>query len=128
VTYALPFVLRDLAAYHSRPCRRLSSTQLTHPDRLVSLFLGMDCELCLLSLKTPHTFILRRALTGGTDSIVRIWRTDQGGDQEPETASEATTDITSLAAAVRISVLENDLAIDQLHRMTAGYQEARTVM
>ncbi|KAL4254294.1 hypothetical protein ABKN59_002914 [Abortiporus biennis] len=36
--------------------------------------------------------------TGGSDSIVRIWRTDRGTDQEPETATASKNAITSLAA------------------------------
>ncbi|KAH9935365.1 uncharacterized protein B0H18DRAFT_975539 [Fomitopsis serialis] len=39
-----------------------------------------------------------RVYTGGTDSIVRIWRTDLGTDQEPDAAVEANEAITCLAA------------------------------
>ncbi|KAI0283622.1 hypothetical protein BGY98DRAFT_1093722 [Russula aff. rugulosa BPL654] len=37
--------------------------------------------------------------TGGDDCIVRLWKTDQGEDQEPPTAIEAGESITTLAAS-----------------------------
>ncbi|KAG1752912.1 hypothetical protein EDB19DRAFT_1670517 [Suillus lakei] len=39
------------------------------------------------------------AYTGGLDTLVRIWHTDQGEDQEPEAAYEANEGITAVAAA-----------------------------
>lgn len=45
----------------------------------------------------------RIAYTGGLDTLVRIWHTDQGEDQEPEAAYEADEGITTVAAAVRAS-------------------------
>jgi hypothetical protein len=39
--------------------------------------------------------------TGGDDCIVRLWKTDEGEDQEPPTAIEAGESITTLAASVR---------------------------
>lgn len=39
--------------------------------------------------------------TGGDDCIVRLWKTDQGEDQEPPTAIEAGESIMTLAASVR---------------------------
>ncbi|KAG2756173.1 hypothetical protein P692DRAFT_20826324 [Suillus brevipes Sb2] len=39
------------------------------------------------------------AYTGGLDTLVRIWHTDQGEDQEPEAAYEADEGITAVAAA-----------------------------
>jgi hypothetical protein len=42
--------------------------------------------------------------TGGDDCIVRLWKTDQGEDQEPPTAIEAGESIMTLAASVRFSL------------------------
>jgi chromosome transmission fidelity protein 4 len=39
------------------------------------------------------------AYTGGSDTLVRIWRTDQGADQEPEISTDASEGITSLSAS-----------------------------
>ncbi|KAG2126320.1 hypothetical protein DEU56DRAFT_717500, partial [Suillus clintonianus] len=39
------------------------------------------------------------AYTGGLDTLVRIWHTDEGEDQEPGTAYEADEGITTVAAA-----------------------------
>ncbi|KAI0930326.1 hypothetical protein AcW1_009052 [Taiwanofungus camphoratus] len=39
-----------------------------------------------------------RVYTGGADTLVRIWRTDLGADQEPDAAVEASEGITSVAA------------------------------
>ncbi|KAJ8597474.1 WD40 repeat-like protein [Rhizopogon salebrosus TDB-379] len=39
------------------------------------------------------------AYTGGLDTLVRIWHTDEGEDQEPEAAYEADEGITAVAAA-----------------------------
>ena len=39
--------------------------------------------------------------TGGDDCIVRLWKTDEGEDQEPPTAIEAGESIMTLAASVR---------------------------
>ncbi|OBZ68085.1 Minichromosome loss protein 1 [Grifola frondosa] len=38
-----------------------------------------------------------RVYTGGTDALVRIWRTDLGADQEPDVAIEAVEGISTLA-------------------------------
>ena len=43
--------------------------------------------------------------TGGDDCIVRLWKTDEGEDQEPPTAIEAGESIMTLAASVRSLVL-----------------------
>jgi chromosome transmission fidelity protein 4 len=40
------------------------------------------------------------AYTGGAaDTLVRVWRTDQGADQEPEISTDAMEGITSLSAS-----------------------------
>lgn len=69
----------------------------------------------MLSLETDRTFsifidglanlsLLTRsyAYTGGCDSLVRIWRTESGIDEEPDTALDAEDPITALATDVRI--------------------------
>jgi chromosome transmission fidelity protein 4 len=42
--------------------------------------------------------------TGGDDCIVRLWKADEGEDQEPPTAIEAGESIMTLAASVRLSL------------------------
>ena len=39
--------------------------------------------------------------TGGTDSLVRVWKSDSGTDQEPDAALDAENSITTLCADVR---------------------------
>ncbi|KAH7923714.1 WD40 repeat-like protein [Leucogyrophana mollusca] len=39
------------------------------------------------------------AYTGGSDSLVRIWHTDEGEDQEPDIATEANEGVTTVTAA-----------------------------
>lgn len=43
--------------------------------------------------------------TGGADSLGRIWRTDQGTDQDPDAAMEAGESITCVAAGVSLRAL-----------------------
>jgi chromosome transmission fidelity protein 4 len=38
--------------------------------------------------------------TGGTDSIVRIWKSQQGADQDPPIAIDATESISSITVSV----------------------------
>jgi chromosome transmission fidelity protein 4 len=40
------------------------------------------------------------AYTGGSDTLVRVWRTDEGADQEPEISTDATEGVTSLSASM----------------------------
>ncbi|KAH7914143.1 hypothetical protein BJ138DRAFT_479545 [Hygrophoropsis aurantiaca] len=39
------------------------------------------------------------AYTGGSDSLVRVWHTDEGTDQEPDIATEANEGVTSISVA-----------------------------
>lgn len=60
-----------------------------------------------MSLVSIHRIVPRQTIlysfcyTGGDDCIVRLWKTDQGEDQEPPTAIEAGESIMTLAASVR---------------------------
>jgi hypothetical protein len=54
--------------------------------------------------------------TGGTDSLVRIWRTDKDGlHTEPDIAHEADEAITSIAISVRSqsTICPNSLLTEQ---------------
>lgn len=47
------------------------------------------------------TLRFRYIYTGGADSLVRVWKTELGTDQEPDAALDAMESITCLATAVR---------------------------
>lgn len=40
-------------------------------------------------------------LTGGDDCTARLWKVDQGNDQEPDTSTEPDQPVTSIAVTVR---------------------------
>lgn len=60
-------------------------------------FLVLPSERNLTFAKTPP----RHLYTGGSDSLVRIWRTDKGTDQEPDIALDACEAVTSVDVGVR---------------------------
>ncbi|KAG1779789.1 hypothetical protein EV702DRAFT_1195146 [Suillus placidus] len=68
------------------------------------------------------------AYTGGLDSLVQIWHTDQGEDQEPEAVYEADEGITAVAAAVHGSscILDSSELLME-NRKAAGSLEATTL-
>jgi chromosome transmission fidelity protein 4 len=61
------------------------------------------------------------AYTGGSDTLVRIWRTDQGPDQEPDTAVEAAEGVTCLAEGKDCWLSGSDDA--EVRRYTKGKPE-----
>ena len=67
-------------------------------EREFSCWLGCNL-LTFLDLRSSLCY------TGGDDCIVRLWKTDEGEDQEPPTAIEAGESIMTLAASVRPLVL-----------------------
>lgn len=55
-----------------------------------------------LALSFPAKHLYSLCYTGGDDCIVRLWKTEEGEDQEPPTAIEAGESIMTLAASVRL--------------------------
>lgn len=58
------------------------------------------CTLSFFTKSHVPAVCTRHAYTGGTDCLVRIWRTDQGADQEPLVAAHANDSINTVSAAV----------------------------
>lgn len=46
------------------------------------------------------TVLYRRLYTGGNDSLVRVWDTSVGAEQEPHVLGEATLDVMSIDCSV----------------------------
>lgn len=57
-----------------------------------------------------------RVYTGGTDSLVRLWRADLGADQEPDVAVEAAEAITSLATGVCVERIKRRACLTHAQR------------
>ncbi len=79
----------------------LPATQpLRSPETERESFCLLGCSLSELFGPCPSL-----CYTGGDDCIVRLWKTDEGEDQEPPTAIEAGESIMTLATSVRSLVL-----------------------
>jgi hypothetical protein len=85
--------------------------------------LHLACLYCASFILLVYSF----CYTGGDDCIVRLWKTDQGEDQEPPTAIEAGESIMTLAASVR-SALPLSFLAHRAHRITRGFPEVKTLM
>ena len=99
-----------VAALNASKClmSRLRSIWLIPPATLPLRSLETEREsFCCACCNISEPFGLRSSIcyTGGDDCIVRLWKTDEGEDQEPPTAIEAGESIMTLAASVRSLVL-----------------------
>jgi hypothetical protein len=78
--------------------------------------------------RSSPTVLYSFCYTGGDDCIVRLWKTDEGEDQEPPTAIEAGESIMTLAASVRSPFSALVRPADPTSRTMRGFPEAKIRM